>query len=432
MSHTLTIVGLGPGDSSLRTIAAQRSLDQASRIVLRTGIHPETESLVRDPRVITCDDLYENQPTFAALYDAIVGRILKELNQADVVYAVPGSPVAGELTVTALRAAAVAAGHAVSIIPGVGGLDVVAVAAELDLMADEVQVCDALTLRDWVDVAPFNSGMLDVSPTRPLIITQVHEQPVAAAVKIALASVYPDDHAITVVTWNVHTRTMETRRIQLLELDRVAVHHLTSVVVPPLEWRKNVRSPFELFRIVARLRDEGGCPWDRAQTHESIRGAVIEEAFEVADAIDQGDMGGLCDELGDLLIQVALHAQMADEQGTFTAADVFAAISSKLIRRHPHVFGDAVATDPASVIHTWNAVKQTEPGKEDLLKRAPIDTLPRSMPASLKIAMLEKPGDSTVDEDLLGREIAERMIALARAGKPIDRAIERAYRILER
>ncbi|HEX3303066.1 MAG TPA: MazG nucleotide pyrophosphohydrolase domain-containing protein, partial [Thermomicrobiales bacterium] len=138
------------------------------------------------------------------------------------------------------------------------------------------------------------------------------------------------------------------------------------------------------------------------------------------------------DELGDLLIQVALHAQMANENGDFDAADVFDAISSKLIRRHPHVFGDVVAKDPAAVLRTWDAVKQSEPGKEDLAQRAPIDKLPASMPASLKIAEIETPDGSSADADTLSREIAERMVALARAGVDIDRAVERAYRILER
>jgi tetrapyrrole methylase family protein / MazG family protein len=430
--HTLTIVGLGPGDPSLRTIGAQLALDNASRILLRTGVHPGLEPLLCDSRVRTCDDLYEKQPTFGSLYRAVVDRVLEVLADGDLVYAVPGNPLAGELTVTALRSAVASTGHAVHVIPGIGGLDVIAASTGLDLMADGVQIVDALALREWVEKAPFNSAVLDLSPVRPVIVTQIYQQAVASAVKIALASAYPDDHEISVVGWDdVRART-DSRLIRLHELDRIAVDHLTSIVVPPLEWRQNIRSPFELFRIVARLRDEGGCPWDQAQTHESIRGAVIEEAFEVADAIDQADMTALCDELGDLLIQVALHAQMANEHGHFDAADVFAAISAKLIRRHPHVFGDTVAIDPASVIHTWNSVKQTEPGKEDLSERDPIDKLPESMPASLKIALLEKPDGAIVDDDQLGREIAERMVALARAGQPIDRAIERAYRILGR
>jgi tetrapyrrole methylase family protein/MazG family protein len=432
VSHSLTIVGLGPGDPDLRTIAAQRALETARRVLLRTGIHPGVEELLADPRVSTCDDLYEAQPTFQALYRAVADRVLGLLAEDDLIYAVPGNPLAGELTVITLRSAAEAAGYVVTVIPGAGGLDVIAATAGLDLMADGVQTLDALDLREWLERAPFNGALLDVTPVRPLVITQVYKRSIASAVKLALGTLYPDDHEISLIGWDKDRGTTSGRLIRLHELDRASVDHLTSVVVPPLEWQTNTRSPFELFRIVAKLRDVDGCPWDREQTHESIRGAVIEEAFEVADAIDQGDMAGLCDELGDLLIQVALHAQMANEHGDFDAADVFDAISSKLIRRHPHVFGDVEAKDPAAVLRTWDAVKQQEPGKQDLGTRAPIDKLPASMPASLKIAEIEQPNGTAVDADALGREIAERMVELARAGHDIDRAVERAYRILDR
>ena len=432
MAHSLTIVGLGPGDPDLRTIAAQRALDQAPQILLRTGVHPGIEEMLADPRVSTCDDLYEQQPTFQALYRAVTDRALALLAETDLVYAVPGNPLAGELTVITLRSAAESTGHEVQVIPGAGGLDVIAATAGLDLMTDGVQTLDALDLRDWLERAPFNGSLLDVSPTRPLIITQVYKRSIAAAVKLSLGTLYPDDHDISIIGWDKESGVTSARLIQLHQLDRAKVDHLTSIVVPALDWQQNTRSPFELFRIVSRLRDLNGCPWDREQTHKSIRGAVIEEAFEVADAIDEGDMAALSDELGDLLIQVALHAQMSNENGDFDAADVFDAISSKLIRRHPHVFGDVVAKDPAAVLRTWDAVKQSEPGKEDLAQRAPIDKLPASMPASLKIAEIETPDGSSVDADALSREIAERMVALARAGVDIDRAVERAYRILER
>ena len=432
MPHTLTIVGLGPGDPSLRTIAAQTALDAAGRVLLRTAVHPGVESLLADPRVSTCDDLYEQQPTFQALYRAVADRVMSALDEGDLVYAVPGNPVAGELTVIKIRSEAVAAGHFVEVVPGAGGLDVIAATAGLDLMSDGVQILDALDLRDWLERAPFNGSLLDISPVRPLVITQVYKRSIASAVKLALGTSYPDDHQISVLGWDSTKGVTNARLMHLHELDRAKVDHLTSVVVPPLEWQQNTRSPLELFRITARLRDEGGCPWDREQTHDSIRWAVIEEAFEVADAIDQGDMAALADELGDLLIQVALHSQMANEAGDFDVADVFQAISSKLIRRHPHVFGDAIAKDPAAVIQTWNSVKLSEPGKEDLAERDPIDKLPRSMPASLKIADLEAPDGSSVEQEQLGLEIAERMIALARAGVDIDRAVEQSYRILDR
>jgi tetrapyrrole methylase family protein/MazG family protein len=407
-------------------------LDGATRVVLRTSVHPGLGDLATDQRVITCDDLYEAEPTFKALYRAVVKRVLDLLAENDVVYAVPGNPVAGEMTVISLRSAATAAGHTVDVIPGAGGLDVIAAVSGLDLMADGVQTIDALDLRDWHEASPFNGSVLDISPVRPLVITQVHKKSIASAVKLALASAYPDDHEISVIGWDEAQKLTDATLIPLHQLDRVPVDHLTSVVVPPLDWSANTRSPVELFRIVARLRDEHGCPWDREQTHESIRGAVIEEAFEVVDAIDQGDMPALADELGDLLIQVGLHAQIATEAGDFDAGDVFHAISSKLIRRHPHVFGDVVARDAEAVIRTWQEVKSSEPGRQGLLETTQIDRLPRSMPASLKIAELETADGTAIDEARMAQEIAERMVQLARAGVDIDAAVERAYRILDR
>lgn len=435
MPNTLTIIGLGPGDPDLRTIAAQRALDVADRIILRTGDHPGVDDLFTDARVSTCDDLYQQMPTFQALYKAVVERLISELEMSDLVYAVPGNPVAGELTVIAAQSAAIAAGHEVIVIPGTGGLDVIAATTGLDLMADGVQTLDALDIRDWLERSPFNGSLLDISPVRPLIVTQVYKRSIATTVKKALSTIYPDAHEVSVVGWDSAAGVNSAQLIPLHRLDQVHVDHLTSVVVPPLDWKANTRSPQELFRIVARLRDENGCPWDREQTHESIRGAVIEEAFEVVDAIDSRNMTDLAEELGDLLIQVALHAQMATEADQFDAADVFDAISSKLIRRHPHVFGDVVANDPDAVIQTWNQVKQAEPGKENRGRREPIDELPVSMPVTLKIAGVETPDGSTLTDDQIDQiasGIAVNLRTLARAGVPLDRAIEAAYRILVR
>ena len=116
-----------------------------------------------------------------------------------------------------------------------------------------------------------------------------------------------------------------------------------------------------LLRIMARLRDpQGGCPWDLQQDFSSIAPYTIEEAYEVADAIDRNDLADLKDELGDLLLQVVFHAQMASEQGAFAFADVVAAISTKLLRRHPHVFGDARADDAGQVVENWEQIKQRE------------------------------------------------------------------------
>ena len=131
----------------------------------------------------------------------------------------------------------------------------------------------------------------------------------------------------------------------------------------------------KLVAIIGRLRSPNGCPWDREQTHSSLKGNLTEETYEVLEAIDEGDMGKLCEELGDLLMQVVLHAQIASEGGDFNIDDVTRGISTKLIRRHPHVFGDAEAEDAQKVIANWEVLKREE-GKGSLLSG-----LPKDMPA---------------------------------------------------
>ena len=130
-----------------------------------------------------------------------------------------------------------------------------------------------------------------------------------------------------------------------------------------------------LVDIIARLRSPDGCPWDQEQTHFSIKGNLLEEAYEVLEAIDEGDMGKLCEELGDLLMQIVLHAQMASEDQDFEMGEVVRQINTKLIRRHPHVFGDAEAKDAQQVIANWEALKREE-GKGSLLSG-----IPKDMPA---------------------------------------------------
>jgi len=133
----------------------------------------------------------------------------------------------------------------------------------------------------------------------------------------------------------------------------------------------------ELVRIMARLRAPGGCPWDREQTHRSIRKYVIEEAYEVAEAIDRDDPAELCAELGDLLLQVVFHAQMASETGRFTIDDVCRGESEKMRRRHPHVFGDVTVGGADDVVRNWEAIKAQERGA----RASAIDGVPRALPA---------------------------------------------------
>jgi len=153
-----------------------------------------------------------------------------------------------------------------------------------------------------------------------------------------------------------------------VRLDGLAAHewadYALTLYLRPVERTAHQGWPLDsLVEVMARLRSADGCPWDREQTHESLRRYMLEEAYEVVEAIDQGDSGHLCEELGDVLLQVVFHAQIARESGRFDINDVVNGITAKLIRRHPHVFGEAVAETAADVTRTWEAIKRSERGE---------------------------------------------------------------------
>ncbi|MFT4041284.1 MAG: MazG nucleotide pyrophosphohydrolase domain-containing protein, partial [Thermomicrobiales bacterium] len=353
----IIIIGLGPGDPDLRTIGAQRALDAASRIVLRTGEHPGLDDITGDPRTVLCDDLYEAAEDFAAVYAAITQRVLDLAAAGEqVVYAVPGHPRFAEQAVRLLAERAPAAGIPLTVQDAVSFVDVSATAVSLDPIDAGLQMVDAQHLAAVVDMEPFGAGSLGVDPARPLLVAQVYNREMAAAAKLALGRVYPDEHPVTVVR-AVPGDAAQTQTIPLAQLDRQAPDHLTSLYVPPLDPLDAFRSGETLTRIVARLRAPGGCPWDREQTPQSLRNSVLEEAYEVVEAIDAEDYAALAEELGDLLLIVSMQAQLAEEAGDFTVEDVYEEITRKLIRRHPHVFGDVTATTPDAVVTTWEGVK---------------------------------------------------------------------------
>ena len=131
-----------------------------------------------------------------------------------------------------------------------------------------------------------------------------------------------------------------------------------------------------LVDIIAKLRAPDGCPWDKEQTHASLRENLLEECYEVLEALDEGDSGKLCDELGDLIMQIVLHAQIAREAGEFEVGDVLASINAKLIHRHPHIFGSVRVKDVDEVAHNWESLKREERGDTSLLA-----SVPKQMPA---------------------------------------------------
>jgi tetrapyrrole methylase family protein/MazG family protein len=205
-----------------------------------------------------------------------------------------------------------------------------------------------------------------------LLVTNVHDADALARVKQWLLARYPAEHEVTLVC-GAGTPDQATISLPLAALDQVTVGwdptqgepctrpaDPVALYVPPLAPLDDVRAPNTLGYITARLRGPGGCPWDREQTHASLTPYMIEEAYEAVDAIERADDADFVEELGDVLLQVVLHSQLAEEEGRFNLADVAEAVNSKLVRRHPHVFGEVQVRGSAEVLRNWERIKRAE------------------------------------------------------------------------
>jgi len=181
-----------------------------------------------------------------------------------------------------------------------------------------------------------------------------------------------------------------------------------------------------LVEIMATLRGPGGCPWDREQTRESLKPFLIEEAYEVLEALDQKDRQKLQEELGDLLLQVIFHAQVASEREEFTITDVLQTVSEKLVRRHPHVFGETRAETAEAVLHTWERLKQEERG--GVQKASALDGVPKTLPALLRAQRLQDKaarvgfdwGETAAVIQKLEEELAELKAAMGKGAEVME------------
>ena len=386
---TIIVVGLGPGRWEDLTVEAQAVLDAAPAVVVRTERHPTVDALrARRPDLLltSFDALYDSAENFADLYPLMANQLLEQAaslpdGQA-LIYAVPGHPLIGEESVRQLRALAMERGVSVRIVAGLSFVEPVCAALGLDPLQRDLQLLDATLLAD-VSTAALSGAVL---PTVPAMVAQVYNRRVAGGVKLALSELYPDDWEITVVRWAGMPEQEAIERMPLVDLDRNdRADHLTTIYVPPLPPTEALRAPEGLRYIVAKLRAPDGCPWDREQTHQTLRKYVLEEAYEVAEVLDEWDGSPemaekLAEELGDLLLQVYLQAEIGDEEDLFSLADVFQHINEKLIRRHPHVFGDVRVKDAEHVLRNWEAIKRQE--RADRGEAMEHESILRKVPAS--------------------------------------------------
>lgn len=355
----ITVVGLGPGDPGQLTLAARDALGAATRLYLRTAIHPTTPAMKQwGLHWESFDPLYQSGESFETIYREIADRLLAAGREADIVYAVPGHPLVAEDAVRHLLAQDEVP---VRVIAGLSALD--ALYARLALDPNQgLQVVDALAL-----------ALRELRPDWPTLVLQVHSARVASDAKLSLMRAWPDEHPVTVVRAAGVPGEERVQVVPLFELDRVeGIDYLTSVYLPPAPARGMPR----LVEIIRTLRAPGGCPWDREQTPASLRRFILEEAYETVEAIDRDDVDAIEEELGDLLLQVVLQAEIFDEAGEFDLADVADRLSEKMIRRHPHVFGETSVADAGEVLARWEEIKDVEKPKTSAL-----DGVSTAMPA---------------------------------------------------
>jgi len=375
----LHIVGLGSGDAGQLTLAAWNAMKDAEALVLRTADHPVADWLERNGIAYTSfDAIYASSSTFAEAYDRIASECIRmaRASAGTVVYAVPDHPSVAEATVRLLKERCPREGVDLAVTGGESFLD----QAFLRLGFDPI---DGFLL---LDAEGLSADRLQ--PQVHTIVTQIYDAFTASDVKLALLEWYPPEHRIVFARSLGVAGAEEVREIPVVELDRQPHYGNHTLVWIPKndDDRLRIRTFERLRDIVRILRSPEGCPWDREQTHTSIRRHLIEETCEVLETIDNDDPEAMCEELGDLLLQIMLHAQMEAEAGAFDIGDVLQGLNEKLIRRHPHVFGDIRADDAGEALRNWDRIKAEEKKAKGAAK-AEADSLLDGVPPALTALM---------------------------------------------
>ncbi|WP_414042105.1 MazG family protein [Macrococcus animalis] len=354
--NKITVVGLGNYGLDELPFGIYRFLNKADKVYVRTLSHPVVEDL-EEIEWISFDEVYEANDSFSNVYEEIVSRLKKLSETEDIIYAVPGHPMVAESTTELLLADK---DLEVEILGGKSFIDDLFQAVQFD-PNNGFQMLDGTLL-----------NKASINPRNGLIITQVYDQLIASDVKVSLLDIYPAEHKVAIVT-GARGENADVSWHALHEMDHdFALSNLTSLFVPPLS-EDNLSGEFEYFtEVMDTLVGENGCPWDKAQTHQSLKRYLIEESYELFEAIDNDDIDHMIEELGDILLQVVFHAAIAKKDYLFDTREVVKSITDKMIRRHPHVFGDESISTVEELHTVWNDAKAKEGKAERTVKQEKI------------------------------------------------------------
>ena len=349
MKPVITVVSLGPGDPRLLTLQTAEALRQSRCLILRTARH-RTADWLRNEGILFSDfdALYDEYDDFDALHAEIAKRLWATARQKNVTFAVMDAQTDG--AVRALRAACPPDGK-VTVLPGVTMAD-----SCMALLPEEFEQTGKVRILPAMDAI---EAIHD--PDTPLIITEIFDRVLASELKLHLSDIYGDEARVAFFPSSAKINRKPII-MPMMETDRQRTYdHTVCLYIPAAGIEKRERYCFEdLLKVMHLLRQR--CPWDGEQTHESLRKYLIEEAYEAIGAIDEDDMDHLADELGDVLLQIAFHSDIAQEFGEFTISDVTTNIVRKMIYRHAHIFGNVHCETADEVTQSWEKLKKAEKG----------------------------------------------------------------------
>ncbi len=377
MKPTITIVPMGPGDPNLLTLQTIDALRKAQRLILRTEQHPVAKWLQeQNIAYVSFDKYYDLFWDFDELNQAIARKLWEEAAKQPVTYAVMDAT--SDSSIAAIAAAAPDHG-VIRRQPGVSCSDAcMSAVPPVHLTADGLRVLPALSCSQAVH-----------DPRMPLLITEIDNPALAGDVKLWLGDLYDEEMMVTFFPSSVNA-AQKAIAIPLMDLDRQKHYdHTVSVYLPAVPMAERKRFCFaDLVEILAILRGDHGCPWDKEQTHQSLRKYLIEEAYETAAAIDADDPDQIADELGDVLLQIVFHANVAQSHGTFTISDVTTAICRKMIYRHAHIFGTDKCETAEDVSPNWERLKKAE--KHLTTQASVLADVSKGLPALMRASKVQK------------------------------------------
>lgn len=368
---TLTVAPMALPESI--PMCAYKTIKSARRVFLQTEKHPSAAWLrAEGVQYESMDGIYDSVNDFDELNKAVANELICG---EDAVFAVCGRGISRELA-DCIEGAAKANNTDVVILPASGYSEAAACACGFNIA--NAYICAANSLPECINVHI------------PLCVEEIDTRISAGEVKLRLLDFYPDDAEI-VFAYTDSAGSYNTRRVKLYELDRQSEFFATTVLlIRAYDFMELERYGTDgVEELVCRLRAPGGCPWDIKQTHESLKKALIEESYEVIDAIERKDEDALCEELGDLLLQVVFHACIETERSNFTMRDVCTGLVKKLIFRHPHVFAGAEGVDtPDDVLRAWDELKKQEKHQET--QGETLKAVPKSFPALMRSSKVQK------------------------------------------